>query len=35
VGVGFLGPESGRLGELVDERGPDYSDYRHRLSGSF
>lgn len=35
VGPGFLGPESGRLGKLVDERGPDDPEFRHRLSRIF
>jgi len=35
VGAGFLGPESGRLGKIVEERGPDDPDYRRRLSRIF
>jgi hypothetical protein len=35
VGAGYLGPESGRLGNLVDERGPDDPEYLRRLSRIF
>jgi uncharacterized membrane protein len=35
VGAGFLGPESGRLGKLVEERGPEDPDYRRRLGRIF
>jgi hypothetical protein len=31
VGAGYLGPESGRLGNLVDERGPPAQPDLHRL----
>jgi uncharacterized membrane protein len=35
AGVAFLGPESGRLGKLVDERGPDDPEYQRRLRRIF
>ena len=35
VGAGFLGPESGRLSKLVDERGPDDPEYQGRLKRIF
>ena len=35
VGAGYLGPESGRLGKLVDERGPDDPEYQRRISRIF
>ena len=35
VGAGFLGPESGRLNKLVDERGPDDPEYQGRLKRIF
>lgn len=35
VGAGYLGPESGRLGKLVDERGPDDPEYQRRLGRIF
>jgi len=35
AGAGFLGPESGRLGKLVDERGPEDAEYQRRLSRIF
>src|SRR6476620_11256028 len=35
VGAGFLGPESGRLGRMVEERGPDDPEYQRRLSRIF
>jgi uncharacterized membrane protein len=35
AGAGFLGPESGRLGKLVDERGPDDPEYQRRLRRIF
>jgi uncharacterized membrane protein len=34
-GAGFLGPESGRLGKLVEERGPDDPEYQRRLGRIF
>ncbi len=35
AGAGYLGPESGRLSRLVDERGPDDPEYQRRLSRIF
>jgi len=35
AGAGFLGPESGRLGKLVEERGPDDPEYQRRLRRIF
>jgi len=35
AGAGFLGPESGRLGKLVEERGPEDAEYQRRLAGIF
>ena len=35
AGAGYLGPESGRLSKLVDERGPDDPEYKARLSRVF
>jgi uncharacterized membrane protein len=35
VGAGFLGPESGRIGKIVDERGPEDPEYRSRLRRIF
>jgi len=35
AGAGYLGPESGRLGKLVEERGPDDPEYRSRLRRVF
>jgi uncharacterized membrane protein len=35
AGAGFLGPESGRLGKLLDERGPEDPDYQRRLGRIF
>lgn len=35
VGAGFLGPESGRLSKLVDERGPEDPEYQRRLKRIF
>jgi uncharacterized membrane protein len=35
AGAGYLGPESGRLSKLVDERGPDDPEYLRRLSRIF
>lgn len=35
AGAGYLGPESGRLGKLVDERGPDDPEYQRRISRIF
>jgi uncharacterized membrane protein len=34
-GAGFLGPESGRLGKIVEERGPDDPEYQRRLRRTF
>jgi len=35
AGAGFLGPESGRLGKLVEERGPEDPEYQRRLARIF
>src|SRR3954465_13367431 len=35
AGAGYLGPESGRLSKLVDERGPDDPEYQRRLARIF
>ena len=35
AGAGFLGPESGRLGKIVQERGPEDPEYRRRLKRVF
>src|SRR5919204_4541547 len=35
AGASYLGPESGRLSKLVDERGPDDPEYQRRLSRIF
>jgi uncharacterized membrane protein len=35
AGAGYLGPESGRLGKLVDERGPEDAEYQRRLGRIF
>jgi uncharacterized membrane protein len=35
VGAGYLGPESGRLSKLVDERGPEDPEYLRRISRIF
>ncbi|HEY7267771.1 MAG TPA: DUF2269 family protein [Solirubrobacterales bacterium] len=35
VGAGYLGPESGRLSELVEERGPEDPEYLRRLGRIF
>ncbi len=35
AGAGYLGPESGRLGKLVEERGPDDAEYQRRLNRIF
>jgi uncharacterized membrane protein len=35
TGAGFLGPESGRLGKLADERGPEDPEYQRRLRRIF
>jgi len=35
VGAGYLGPESGRLSKLVDERGPEDAEYQRRLRRIF
>jgi uncharacterized membrane protein len=35
AGAGFLGPESGRLSKLVQERGPEDAGYQQRLSRIF
>jgi len=31
VGAGFLGPESGRIGKLIDEHGPDHPEAQARI----
>jgi uncharacterized membrane protein len=35
TGAGYLGPESGRLGRLVDERGPEDAEYQRRIARIF
>jgi uncharacterized membrane protein len=35
VGAGYLGPESGRLSKLVEERGPEDPEYLRRVSRIF
>jgi uncharacterized membrane protein len=35
TGAGYLGPESGRLGKLVEERGPEDAEYQRRLARIF
>jgi uncharacterized membrane protein len=35
AGAAYLGPESGRLSKLVEERGPDDPDYQRRLARIF
>lgn len=35
VGAGYLGPESGRLSTLVDERGPEDPEYQRSLRRIF
>jgi uncharacterized membrane protein len=35
AGAFYLGPEAGRLGKLVEERGPEDSEYQHRLARTF
>ena len=35
VGASYLGPESGRLSKMVDERGPEDAEYQRRLSRIF
>ena len=35
TGAGFLGPESGRVGQLIDERGADDPEARRRLDRLF
>jgi uncharacterized membrane protein len=35
AGAGYLGPESGRLSKLVDERGADDPEYQRRMSRIF
>ena len=35
AGAGYLGPEAGRLGKLVEARGPDDPEYQRRLSRTF
>ena len=35
AGAFYLGPESGRLGKLVEERGPEDPEYQRRLSRIF
>ena len=35
AGAGFLGPESGRLGKLLEDRGPEDAEYQRRLARIF
>ena len=35
VGAGYLGPESGRLSKLADERSPDDPEYQRRIARIF
>jgi uncharacterized membrane protein len=35
AGAGYLGPESGRLSKMADERSPDDPEYQRRLSRIF
>jgi uncharacterized membrane protein len=35
AGAGYLGPESGRLSKLVEERGPEDQEYQRRLKRIF
>jgi uncharacterized membrane protein len=35
AGAGYLGPESGRLSKMVEERGPEDPDYQRRLRRIF
>jgi uncharacterized membrane protein len=35
LGAGFLGPESGRIGQLIDERGDEDPEVRQRLGRLF
>jgi uncharacterized membrane protein len=35
TGAGFLGPESGRIGRLIDERGDDDAEVKQRLGRLF
>jgi uncharacterized membrane protein len=35
AGAGYLGPESGRLGSLAEERGPEDAEYQRRLARIF
>jgi uncharacterized membrane protein len=35
AGAGYLGPESGRLSKLVEERGPEDPEYQRRLGRIF
>jgi uncharacterized membrane protein len=35
VGLTYLGPESGRLSKVVDERGPDDPEYQKRIGRIF
>jgi uncharacterized membrane protein len=35
TGAGYLGPESGRIGKLLEEQGPDSPEYQRRLSRIF
>ena len=35
TGAGFLGPESGRLGKLIDERGGDDAEVQRRIKRMF
>ena len=31
AGIGFLGPESGRIGKAIDQQGPDAQEVRLRI----
>ncbi len=35
AGAGYLGPESGRLSKMVEERGPEDAEYQRRLARIF
>jgi uncharacterized membrane protein len=35
AGSAYLGPESGRLSKMVEERGPDDAEYQRRLNRIF
>jgi len=35
TGAGFLGPESGRLSKMVEERGPEDPEYQRRIARIF